>query len=381
MNILIITATYPPSANGVAVSTGRTVAMLRSLGHRVIVIGPEISSYKDKDYRALPTLRIPFFGLSDYPVPLPMNTSLFARKLPQIKWDIIHVHHPSFIGQFALSLGKKIKVPVFFTYHTQYDTYLNHLYFLPRKFKDYLYKKHVFNQLIKFNGVIATTKWMQKKLITDTRKKDIYYVSTAGLRDFFKINNSVHRLRAMLGLPLKEPILLSVSRLSPEKKTVIFLNGFLKWASEHKQGILVIIGDGLYRRTLENIACRHPQGHRVRFMGRIANESLPPWYSSATLFLYSSVTDTIGINIIEAMSAGLPVVAPDHDTTREVIRDGYNGILSDESPDSFAHAIEQAIRNRVSLSKGAMKTAQLYDLTLLTKKLVICYEEICKRYR
>jgi 1,2-diacylglycerol 3-alpha-glucosyltransferase len=378
MNILIVTATYPPSANGVAISTKRSVEALRSLGHRVVVIGPNFpNSEKDLDYISFFTVKIPFFGLVDYPIVIPASSVSFARKLPKITWDVIHVHHPFFVGEFAVSLGVVLQTPVLFTYHTQYDAYLNHLTLLPEYVKKYLYKKNVLDFLNKLDGIIATTKWLQKDLMVKSGRQDVYYISTAGLPRSFVVQKSDAHLRAELGLPHKGPIFLSVSRLSPEKKTDILLRAFLVWAKTHPHGILIIIGDGSYRQTLESISRQHPQGKRILFVGKVPNEQLAPWYTVATVFLYSSVTDTIGINIIESMSAGVPVVAPDHYTTREIIQNHYNGILA--SRKSIAEQMSVALKKRLLLSSGAKKTADRYDGTVLTKKLLLVYEKVRKK--
>ncbi len=377
MNILIITATYPPSANGVAISTKRTVTALRALGHRVVVIGPRVQANdRDSDYISFSTIRIPFFGLADYPVIIPRSGASFIRELPKISWDVIHVHHPFFVGKLALFLGRSLYVPVFFTYHTQYDAYLNHLPLLPRSLKNYLYRKNVLELLSELDGIIATTKWLQHDLITKTGRQDIYYASTAGLPRSFLVKISDAQLRLQFGLPERGPIFLSVSRLSPEKKVDILLRAFLQWAKSHPQGLLVIIGDGSYRKKLERMAGQHSEGRRVRFVGKIPNEQLAPWYSVATIFLYSSVTDTIGINIIEAMSAGVPVVAPDHYTTREIIRSDYNGILASQKASAIALAMSGAMAKRTLLTKGAKKTAHAYDVRISVKELIAVYETV-----
>lgn len=381
MNILVITATYPPSTNGVAVSTKRLVTALRLLGHRVVVVGPSHPGVHDNDYLALPTARIPLLGLSDYPLPLPPPARIFWRRLPAIQWDIIHVHHPFLMGTFALALRRHLDAPVVFTYHTQYDKYLDHLTFLPRRLRHFLYTSAVLKLCQKFDRVIATTRWLQKELEKVLGHGKVVYATTAGIAKPFLVSQTKKNLRGALKLPPSEPILLSVSRLSWEKRTDILLRGFLRWAEHHTKGRLLVIGDGGYRRALEKLAKAHRQGHRVLFMGKIPNENLPPWYSSADLFLYSAITDTVGINIIEAMSAGLPVVAPDHKTTRELIRSGYNGILCSTASDSMAQAIDEVLMNEKRLSYGAINTVREYLLERTVQRILTIYEEARQEFR
>lgn len=381
MNILVITATYPPSANGVAVSTKRTVSALRTLGHRVVVIGPRHPHGNiDDDYVALPTAWIPVFGLRDYPIPLPQSLPIVLRRVPRLRWDIVHVHHPIIAGPYAQTIARALHVPVVFTYHTQYDVAMEHIALLPSWITRWYYERTIVETLKKFSGIIATTKWLQEALEKKIPDVPIYYVSTAGLPKPFRVDATKQELRSRLGIRRRGPIFLSVSRLSPEKRTDILIAGFLAWAAKHPEGDLVIVGDGGHRAHLEHIVAKSTFAHRVQFIGKIPNEQLPSWYSAADIFLYSSITDTIGINILEAMSAGLPVVAPDHKTSREVIVDGKNGRLYKGPPARMAQAIHSALRIQKRLSAGALVTSRLYALSRTTKSLCRVYESIRQQY-
>lgn len=386
MNILVITATYPPSANGVAVSTKRTVQALRNLGHRVFVYGPKLEAKRtDTEYMSAPTMRIPLFGLADYPIALPHSLGRMLRLLPKRRWDVIHVHHPVIAGPFAVRLGRMLHVPVVFTYHTRYDQYFDHLVGLPVSWRTFLhrwlYKGVLVSSLRRFNGVIATTRWLRTFLQKTIPDFPIYYATTAGLSHPFLLPGAKSSLRKQLGITVSGPLLLCVSRLSVEKRTVTLLRGFLYWAATHAKGTLVIVGDGGNRANLEALCRQSPHGSRVIFVGKILNEHLPIWYSSADLFLYSSITDTIGINILEAMSAGVPVVAPNHETTREVIVSGYNGILCAHNDSSMSKAIDAALKIRAKLSRGAKETARQYHIDTTIKQLVRVYEDIIRTYK
>ncbi len=386
MNILVITATYPPSANGVAVSTKRTVTALRKLGHRVVVYGPKRSGIpEEQDYIAAPTIRIPLLGISDYPIAIPHPVAVLCALLPDIRWDIIHVHHPVIAGPFAVRMGKKLGVPVVFTYHTRYDQYIEHFLGAPLYFRRWLYRWLYEGGLVSiirsFDGVIATTRWLKTMLTKTIPGLRVYYASTAGLTKSFFVRRSKQTLRRTLGLSEAEPVFLSVSRLSKEKRTDILLRGFLHWADTHDQGILVMVGDGGNRSYLESLSRASVHHARVRFVGKILNDDLPQWYSCADIFLYSSITDTIGINILEAMSAGLPVVAPDHLTTREIIVPGANGQLYKGNESGMAKAIDTALRYRNRLARGAFHTAKGYDVMITIRQLLGIYETLIRQYK
>ncbi len=381
MNILVITATYPPSANGVAISTKRSVTELRKLGHRVVVVGPSHRVPDEPGYVRIPTVSIPSQGFNDYPIAVPFTVTNLLKKLPRIAWDVIHVHHPVVVGPYALRIGRALGVPVVFTYHTQYDQYLDHLTILPKFVSRMLYRRSVLSILPRFDGIIATTRWLRHDLSARLTHPPVFYASTAGLDRSFAASESKGTLRNMLGLTGNGPYFLSVSRLSREKRIDILLSGFVAWATANPAGYLVVVGDGSYRKKLEAYASATPVAARIRFTGKIANGDLPSWYGAADYFLYGSITDTIGINILEAMSAGLPVIAPDHVTTREIIRPGINGVLWRGQPDGMGQAIATAMRNRATLSRGALVTAGQYRIETTTADLVRIYETVSRSYR
>jgi 1,2-diacylglycerol 3-alpha-glucosyltransferase len=381
MNILVVTATYPPSANGVAVSTMRTVTELRRLGHTVAVIGPDHGKKSDTDYMALQTIRnIPFLP-RDYPVIVPSLTLYQMHTMQKRSWDIIHVHHPKPLGTLALSIGLSLNAPVVFTYHTQHDLNLEtHFGWLSAGIKKWIYHIVVKNLCFRVNGVIATTRWLQVSLQKKFPHQKIYHASTAGLESLFYVKDEKSILRKKHAIPSDSPVFLVVSRLSKEKNIPYILSAFSQWAKRHDKGILVLVGDGLYKEHLMKLVRKNRFKSRMIFIGNILNDQLADWYSMSDIFLYSSTTDTIGINILEAMSARLPVVARNHITSREVIRTGYNGILAGRGIAGYVKAMDAALKERKKLSYGARETAKQYMIKNTTKDLIRIYEDVITRF-
>jgi len=381
MNILIITATYPPSVNGVAVSTMRTVSELRRLGHAVVIIGPDHKDNPDPDYIAFQTIRNVPFVPRDYPVIMPSLSQSQMNLLKKRRWDIIHVHHYKPVGSFALSLGEVVHAPVVFTYHTQYDQYLEtHARWIPTSIKKWLYHITVKDLCLRVHGVIATTQWLQHTLQKKFPHQNIYYASTAGLVSPFYVSGMKSTARHKYSIPPNVPVFLVVSRLAKEKNIPYILSAFSVWAKKHDKGMLLLAGDGLYKNHLEGLVQRSKNRSRVHFLGNIPNDQLFTWYSMADVFLYSSITDTIGINILEAMSARLPVVARNHITSREVVSTGYNGILANRGIKGFTYAMEEALRKKEKLSSGASKTAKEYLIQNTTNDLISIYNDIIARF-
>ncbi|MEK9143678.1 MAG: glycosyltransferase, partial [Patescibacteria group bacterium] len=269
-----------------------------------------------------------------------------------------------------------------FTYHSQYDHIVKS--FVPF-FPDWLYELIFYVGTASVIGnmaaIIAPSKWLQRELKEKFPEIPIYYVSTAGLPRPFALNTSAQKLRVQLSLPLYEPLFIIVSRLSNEKNVAFVVTAFTKWASSHEKGKLLIIGDGNSRGDLEQLVTKLRITKRVVFTGSIPNPSLAPWLNAADIFLYSSTTDTVSINVIEAMSAGLPIVAIDDKSTREIISHGINGYVSPPRIDTFVSYMSEALQHKTTLSRGAREQSRKYALSITSTALVKTYEQIIKHYQ
>lgn len=120
------------------------------------------------------------------------------------------------------------------------------------------------------------------------------------------------------------PLLLAVMRLEQEKNIPMMLEGFGRIIDAFPGAVLAIAGDGSLRSELETIAGYSLSG-RVRWLGRVANESLPAIYQAADLFLLTSNIESSARVLTESLLAGTPVLTTDTSGAREVIEDGKSG--------------------------------------------------------
>lgn len=378
----MVTATYLPSTNGVAISTKRAVDALRAAGHEVAVLGPEHKNISESYYYTFQTVHHVPGMPPDYPLVLPWIPDKTKKEINKKKWDIVHVHHPAYVSRMALKIGERCRAPVVFTYHSQYDHVVKSgVHFFPDWLYELIYYVGTTSVIGKMAAIIAPSKWLQIELKEKFPKIPIYYVSTAGLRAPFALTTSSQKLRKRLSLPLYEPLFIIVSRLSNEKNVSFVVTSFAKWASSHEKGKLLIIGDGNIRSDLEQMVKKLRITKRVVFTGSIPNSSLAPWLNAADIFLYSSTTDTVSVNVIEAMSAGLPVVAIDSKSTREIITHGRNGYLSPPQVDTFVSYMVEALQHKKTLSRGAKEQVRDYALSTTSTALVKTYEQIIQHYQ
>ncbi len=139
---------------------------------------------------------------------------------------------------------------------------------------------------------------------------------------------------------LKAPRIVSLGRLNAAKDYKTLMRAFQYFARTQNAGSLLLIGDGEERNALESAATGFGLGDRIVFAGAVDNPA--PLLAQCDLFVSSSLTESFGIAIVEAMSVGLPVIATDCPTApREILDDGKYGALT---PVGDAQALARAMR-------------------------------------
>jgi len=116
----------------------------------------------------------------------------------------------------------------------------------------------------------------------------------------------------------------------------------------------VLVGEGNLRANLEKRAAELGLSDRVRFEGTVENSRIPEILSAADLYATCARTDSASLGLLEAMAAGLPVVATDIPSNREWIADGQSGWLF---PPGRPEALASVLRKAASDEKARQETA------------------------
>lgn len=179
-----------------------------------------------------------------------------------------------------------------------------------------------------------------------------------------------------------------------EKKTVLFVGrlaekkgvAYLISAMEKVEAKLVIVGDGPLRSDLMQQTEELKLQDKVTFLGAKSHEELPAIYASADMLVVPSVTakdkdkEGFGLVILEAMAAGVPIVASDSGGITEIIRDEYNGLLVKErDSEGLAKGINRLLEDaelREYLTKNMRETAERYDYRVVGKQYAELIKEI-----
>ena len=321
--IAVVTETYPPEVNGVAMSLARLVAGLHACGHDLQLIRPRQPVAQPPESHS----RFEEFLTRGWQIPRYPDLRMGVpskRALVQL-WslrrpDVVHVATEGPLGWSALQAALHLKLPVTSDFRTNFHAYGQHykVGWLAKPIMAYLRKFHN-----RADCTMVPTEALRAQLSAQGFER-ITVVSRGVDTRLFDPQRRSEALRQRWGATTPEsPVLICVGRLAPEKNLAAVLDAYQAVRDANPEARLVLVGDGPMRAELR---ARCPD---AIFAGQRHGEDLAAHYASADLFLFPSLTETFGNVVVEAMASGLPVVAFDRAAAGQLIRSGRNGVLVD----------------------------------------------------
>lgn len=349
MRVALVTETYPPEVNGVAMTLGRMVDGLRRRGHAVHLVRPRQNDaespaaddgFAETLVRGLPIPR--YEGLR---FGLPARNALVAawkRERP----DIVHVATEGPLGWSAINAARALQLPVSSGFHTNFDAYSRHYGFgwLRRPIAAYLRGLHN-----RTDATLVPTHGLRKELKAQGYR-GLAVVSRGVDTQLFNPQRRSESLRAAWGAGPDDLVVSYVGRLAPEKNLHLVLAAFAAIRAVRSDARLVFVGEG---PMLKPLAARHPDHV---FAGLRRGTDLAEHYASADLFLFPSLTETFGNVTAEALASGLGVVAYACAAAADLIEDGANGRLA---PPGDAAAFMNAAATLAADRDGLARTRTL----------------------
>jgi len=320
LDIALVTETYLPEVNGVAVTVARMVEGLLKRGNRIHMIRPRQSRNdvrgEQLNYRETLVAGMAIPGYSALRIGLPAKGKL-VRMWTEQRPDIVHIATEGPLGWSALAAARKLDIPVSTDFHTNFHCYAKHyrigLFTKPMA----AYLKNFHN---KANCTIVPTDSLQRQLERGGYQ-NVIVVSRGVDSELFHPAKRSERLRESWGAAEDIPVVMLVSRLAPEKNLNVVIQAFEQMRKVHPLARLVMVGDGPARAELQ---LNNPH---VIFAGMQSGEALAQHYASGDIFLYPSLTETYGNVTVESMASGLATVAFDYAAARQHIRHDLNGLL------------------------------------------------------
>jgi glycosyltransferase involved in cell wall biosynthesis len=351
--VALVTETWPPEVNGVALSTWQLARRLNEQAVALRLVRP----WQEADHPAAPeappevgdspSLKVPGLGIPFYPglkLGLPL-TGRLQNAWQQQRPDLVHITTEGPLGAAALWVARRLGLPVLSDYHTHFDLY-GSAFRIPlgatvaRQWLGWFHRR--------CDSTVVPTRALQRELAE--RGWPAVEVVGRGLKDgLFSPARRKHYLREIWGVGPDDPVVLLVSRLSPEKNLDLALEAFREMQAVDPRCRLVVVGDGPSRADLQR------QVPEARFCGMRHGTELASHYASADIFLFPSLSETYGNVVPEAMASGLAVVAFGRAAASEHIRNGLNGLLAaPDQPRAFVEAALSLVKHpRLAASLGA----------------------------
>lgn len=319
LRIALVTETYLPEVNGVALTLARLVDGLRGRGHDVQVVRPRQGrldrARQAPELSETLTAGLPIPGYPGLRLGLPCRRTLqrlWAANPP----DIVHVATEGPLGMAAVAAASALGLPVSSGFHTNFHAYSSHyrLGWLRGVVTRHLRRFHNRTGL-----TLAPTEEVARQLTNDGYR-NVTVLSRGVDTDLFNPRRRSPALRLSWSADERALVVAYVGRLAPEKNLSLVTATFDAISARHRDARLVFVGGGPLFDSLNKQP--HP---RWVFAGIRHGEDLATHYASADLFLFPSLTETFGNVVPEALASGLAVVAFDCAAAGDLIDDGVNG--------------------------------------------------------
>ncbi len=334
MKLALVTETFPPEVNGVAMTFGVIVRELGRRGHAVTVYRPR----RDDLRRAAPSegfteMALPGFPIPGYPL-LRLGWPAWGRlrrAWREERPDLVHVATEGPLGASAVAAARALGIPVSSSFHTNFHAYTGHYGVGPLR-----------------HAVLAWLRWVHNRTrLTFAPTEELCAeLAGEGFRNLALLSRGVDTwgfhparrcpaLRQQWGAGPEDPVVLHVGRMAAEKNYELLFEAYAAMRAANPRLRFVLAGEGPLRARLQR---RHPE---CIFAGFFSREEIGRHYASADIYIHASRTETFGNVLTEALASGLAVAGFDYAAARQFVRHGESGLLA--SLDAPADLIEAAV--------------------------------------
>jgi glycosyltransferase involved in cell wall biosynthesis len=395
MRILHFTDCFFPEMSGISDSIRTTASALETRGHQVAFVAPRysrrnyaplgdrLSAFPDESVQSvlrLPSFQIPLSPTGQSRTALPIGASLsFVRRF---RPDVLHAHTPWGAGWEAVMAGRRLGLPVIGTNHTMIEEFSRYSGPLAQPLAPALrrYASMFYNR-------VAFLSAPCRKLIEDMRADGFRGAAEAVPNpvalDRFRPAEPERREAMKRKHGIAGPMLLYAGRLSPEKNIDQIIEAQALLTQRRPDLQVVLTGYGACADRLRSLAHTLGVAERVKFVGFVDDQVLVELYAAADLFAIMSTAETQSIALMQAMSAGLPVIAaragalPEYvdETTGRLVEPGDVATLAEEVEGLLADPARQgrfgkggaAFVTRFSAQAVAARWENLYQGVLIPR--------------
>ncbi len=359
MRYAIVTDTYPPDVNGVALTLQSYARGLRERGHAVEVVRSTLqgeSPGRDEDTLRVRSMQLPFYPTLRLARPIGRQ---LRRHWRHARPDAIYVATEGPLGWSAMSAARALGIPVVTALHTRFDLYMAD-YGLPwlesfalrwmRRFHNRADSTLVATRALSefmlghgFNHALVLARAVDTTLFTPARRDPA--------------------LRAEWGVAPDALAVVHVGRIAAEKNPALVVQAFRALQARRPDARLVWIGDGPLRAGL---ARENPD---FVFAGMRREADLARHFASGDLFLFPSRSETFGNVVLESLASGVPLVAFDHGAASDYLCDSRHGakLACDDDAGFIAASVHLACDD--DLRRGMGQAARQSVLRLAPERV------------
>lgn len=407
MRIVMFSDCYYPRVNGVVVSVYSFVQELVNRGHVVKVITveyPDDYEFNKKKGSSMGLIDNPNFSLNR----LSSKEIIFSKEdrlvrlkqwhilkgiLDEFQPDILHINSEWLVGYFGAMYAHHRKVPCIFTFHTLWEDYIqNYAPILREKIS-----KKIGRDIVKFylktaNHILAPTPQTAQTVRKYGIDTPVELLPTGIPDSMFKVDTgAVEKMREEVfsRFPqLKDrKILLFAGRVAKEKNLPFLLpvlkrvNQLLETSASASDGaskgaVLLVAGDGNFMQELKDLVEQQQLAQDVFYLGYVERDDLASLYHLVDVFTFPSKTETQGLVTVEAMAAGLPVVAIGEMGTIDVMQGDNGGFMVPEDVEVFSQKVYQLLTDDALYQEKSQEGgvwSKRWSMSALTNRLEAAY--------
>lgn len=332
MRIAVVTETFPPEINGVALTVQNFVEQLAALGHEVLLTRPAQpgaaavaapDGVREQRVRGAALPRYPGLRFG-WPAAAALRDFWRAQRP-----DAAYIATEGPLGWSALNAANALGIPAATGFHTRFDEFVAHYgagVLTPIAFA-WMRRFHNRGQ-----ATLVPTRELQQYLETRGFRQVRHLARAVDTRQFHPDRRD-EALRAQWGLKPGQLAVIHVGRIAAEKNLGLLARAFHAIQAVRPDARCIVVGDG---PALAGLRARHPE---FVYAGMRRGDDLAAHFASGDLFLFPSLTETFGNVTLEAMASGVATVAFDYGAAREHLRDGHSGAsVAFANADAFVHA-------------------------------------------
>ena len=371
---IVMLSSLPPVISGISTHTLNLSEELSKLGIEINII-----SFLNKN--SLKQNNIKLYGLNQYSyfdaaglysILKPSATKKAIELIKEIKPDLVHFHHRTSSIEFSLEdMKKKTGLNFVNTFHSSCGS----MRFNVRDVVHLIHFKNLCKVLKKASDRVITVSEFNKSKLIENKVKNVAVISNGvNIKQFDAVDRK--KARNKFGYSDNDIIILFVGRHSTEKGLHYLLWVFNKLSKKYSNIKLVTVGDGPLLSTYKFVF----NSKRIRFCGRVDNETLIRHYKASDMFVLPSVwPEPNPVVLFEAMASKLPIVGFGVGGVPEIVKKCKSGSVIKPSTDELERKIELFIKNdelRLRYGLNGYRNVKDYTWNKIARKTKKIYDSV-----